>query len=107
MGYLEDIVEICIAPDYVLCSKATQPKLVEAFKTAMKEFNPTGPLLENEQYSRIVSGRHFTRINKLLKDTKGTVVLGGESDEAKLKIEVTVVSDVLPDDSLMSEEIFG
>lgn len=73
----------------------------------MAEFNPNGPLLENEDYSKIVSQNHFNRLSKILADTKGEVVMGGNTSEDKQKIEVTIVQDVLPTDSLMAGEIFG
>ena len=50
---------------------------------------------------------HFNRINNLVKNTKGTVVLGGESEASDRYIAPTLVKDVKPDDMLMSQEIFG
>jgi aldehyde dehydrogenase (NAD+) len=73
----------------------------------MQEFNPSGPLLDNDEYSKIVSANHFGRLSKILADTKGEVVIGGNTSEDKQKIEVTIVKDVLPTDSLMAGEIFG
>lgn len=57
--------------------------------------------------SRIISDEHFKRIKGLLDNTKGTVVLGGETDASQRFIAPTVVRDVSFNDSLMSEEIFG
>lgn len=71
-----------------------------------KSFYPDGPL-KSDSYSRIVSDAHFKRVKGLLDNTKGTVVLGGETDAAQRFIAPTIVRDVTPDDSLMSEEIFG
>jgi acyl-CoA reductase-like NAD-dependent aldehyde dehydrogenase len=45
------------------------------------------------------------RINKYLKDTSGTVQLGGESDGCY--IAPTVITDVKADDATMQDEIFG
>jgi aldehyde dehydrogenase (NAD+) len=42
-----------------------------------------------------------------LDGTKGTVVVGGGSDEADLFIEPTVLKDVALDDITMDDEIFG
>uniref|UniRef100_A0A8C6U6U1 Aldehyde dehydrogenase 3 family, member B1 n=1 Tax=Neogobius melanostomus TaxID=47308 RepID=A0A8C6U6U1_9GOBI len=56
---------------------------------------------------RIVSPKHWSRLMGLLGRSKGTVVLGGESDEADKYIAPTVLVDVPEDDALMQEEIFG
>lgn len=65
-------------------------------------FYPEGPA-ESESFSRLVSPRHFARVKGLLDNTKGTVVIGGETDADKKYIAPTVVKDVKSDDSLMSE----
>jgi acyl-CoA reductase-like NAD-dependent aldehyde dehydrogenase len=50
-----------------------------------------------------VNDSHFQRLTSLLDKSNGTIVLGGESDASKKYIAPTVVKDVQPDDSLMSE----
>lgn len=72
----------------------------------MSEFSP-GPLLDNDDYSKIISTNHFNRLSKILASTKGEVVMGGSTSEEKQKIELTIVKGVKPDDSLMESEIFG
>lgn len=57
--------------------------------------------------SRIVAPHHFDRLQSILDETSGTIVLGGRTDKADLWIEPTVVRDVKADDSLMRGEIFG
>ena len=64
-------------------------------------------LLENENYCKIISENHYQRIGKLLDESKGEIVIGGKRDDAKNKIEVTVLTSVKEDDSLMKTEIFG
>lgn len=54
-------------------------------------------------YSRLVTPQAFKRVKGLLDNTKGTVVFGGETDEATKFIAPTVVRDVQTSDSLMSE----
>ncbi|GAA5898889.1 hypothetical protein JCM5296_004411 [Sporobolomyces johnsonii] len=105
--------QICISTDYILCTPETEPKLLLALKRALAEFTADPktksavPLLENQNFSRIVNKNHFNRLSKLLDATKGEIVVGGKRDEAANKIEVTLVRGVDEDDSLMSEEIFG
>jgi len=55
----------------------------------------------------MVSPHHFARVKGLLDKTKGTIVVGGETDADTKYIAPTIVKDVKGDDSLMSEEIFG
>jgi aldehyde dehydrogenase (NAD+) len=54
-------------------------------------------------FSRLITPQAFTRVNNLLKNTKGTVVVGGDSKEDEKYIAATIVKDVAGDDSLMSE----
>lgn len=53
------------------------------------------------------SASQYKRVKSMLDGTKGKVVLGGECDETQLYIAPTVVENVSPEDSLMSDEIFG
>lgn len=96
----------CVAPDYVLCTKATQDALVPALTSVLEKFYGKEPQ-KSPDLSRIVSARHFTRLMKLLERTKGKVVIGGESNQEEKYIAPTVVVDVQEDDALMAEEIFG
>ena len=65
-------------------------------------FYPDGPR-NSPSFSRIVAEHHAVRIKGLLDNTRGTVILGGETDVADRYIAPTVVKDVPGDDSLMSE----
>jgi len=98
--------QTCVAPDYILIPKEGQAKFVEALEKVYKEFYPDGAL-KSDSFSRIISPRHFQRLSRLLADTKGKVVVGGDTEEEKKYIGPTVVQDVNGDDSLMSEELFG
>lgn len=56
-----------------------------------------------QNVTRIVNQQSFKRVNGLLQATKGSIVCGGEADEAQKFIAPTIVRDVKVDDSLMSE----
>lgn len=105
--------QTCLVPDWIVCSKAMQPKIVRAIKDALAEFSSVEKgaksvsALTDSGYAKIVNSNHFDRLQKLLAGTKGTIVAGGKTDEATHKMEITVVSDVQADDILMSSEIFG
>lgn len=45
----------------------------------------------NPQLTRIINKRHFLRLKKLLEQTKGKIVFGGETDEYELYIAPTIV----------------
>ncbi|KAJ7940200.1 NAD-aldehyde dehydrogenase [Mycena leptocephala] len=102
--------QTCVAPDYVLVPKASQDTFVDALKTAYASFYPetTGdsPGLP-QNVTKMVNQQAFKRVNGLLQTTKGTIVVGGQAEEAQKYIAPTIVKDVKTDDSLMSEEIFG
>lgn len=107
-GKIANAGQTCVAPDYIVVPKPFQEKFIEALKTAHQNFFPESSSIATPgHYSRIVSPQAFSRISKLLKDTNGQIVLGGEIDEATKYIAPTIVKDVKFDDSLMSEEIFG
>ncbi|XP_049601713.1 aldehyde dehydrogenase family 3 member B1 [Syngnathus scovelli] len=95
----------CVAPDYVLCSKATYDALLPALSESLKDFYGEDPQ-KSPDLGRIVSQQHWTRLTELLKKSNGTVVIGGESDQQDKYIAPTVVN-VAEDDALMKEEIFG
>jgi hypothetical protein len=55
--------------------------------------------------SKLISHEAFGRVKGLLDNTKGTIVIGGETDKAANFIAPTVVKDVEGEDSLMSEYV--
>ena len=93
---------MCVCPEYVLVPEGHQDRLIEEMKEVYATFYPDGPR-KSASVARIVGERHAERIKGLLDATKGTVVLGGETDVADKYIAPTVVKDVMGDDALMSE----
>ncbi|EKM75339.1 hypothetical protein AGABI1DRAFT_46604 [Agaricus bisporus var. burnettii JB137-S8] len=98
--------QTCTAPDYVLVPREVQDKFVNALKNSMDNFYPESVATPGV-FSRLVTPQAFNRIKGLLDNTKGTIVIGGEMDEATKFIAPTIVKDVPTNDSLMNEEIFG
>lgn len=95
------VFQTCVAPDYILVTDGRQDELVAAFTEAYKTFYPEGPAV-SESFSRIAADRHFDRIEKQLRNSKGRVVLGGETNKETRYIAPTIVADVTPEDSLMA-----
>ncbi|KAM9320656.1 aldehyde dehydrogenase family 3 member A2-like [Gastrophryne carolinensis] len=96
--------QTCIAPDYVLCEKSIQGKLLEKIKETIKEYYGENPK-DSPDFERIINKRHFKRIVSLLEGQK--VAIGGEHDENTCYIAPTIVTDVKRDSKIMQEEIFG
>ncbi|XP_018416957.1 PREDICTED: fatty aldehyde dehydrogenase isoform X2 [Nanorana parkeri] len=96
--------QTCIAPDYVLCEKSIQGKLLEKIKDTIKEYYGENPK-ESPDYERIVNKRHFKRVLALLEGEK--VAIGGQHEEDTCFIAPTVLTDVKGDAKVMQEEIFG
>jgi len=103
-GKFTNAGQTCIAPDYILTDADTEarllPKLAETI-AAMYGSDPS----TSDSYGRIVNGRHFERLSKLL--GSGTLAIGGQSNAAEHYIAPTVLTNVAPDSAVMREEIFG
>ena len=98
--------QACVAENYVLIDRSIMPEFVTELKLAYAEFFPKGAK-ESPDYGRIVNSRHFQRIDKMLKSTGGTVLLGGAIDASQNYIEPTVVHVTDLNDSMIVEESFG
>lgn len=96
--------QTCVAPDYIYCDPEIKDSLIEELKKEIKRQLGTQPL-DNPDYGKIINAKHFHRIVSLIDSEK--LVCGGRTDEAKLQIEPTVLSDVTWNDPIMQEEIFG
>jgi aldehyde dehydrogenase (NAD+) len=104
--------QTCIAPDYVLVHHS----VAEQFMARLKEqivalFSDGGkPLHESPHYARIVSNKHFARLEDLIADAveKGaTVEMGGHTDPSTRFIHPVILSNVPTGARVMEEEIFG
>uniref|UniRef100_A0A453HIY6 Aldehyde dehydrogenase n=1 Tax=Aegilops tauschii subsp. strangulata TaxID=200361 RepID=A0A453HIY6_AEGTS len=100
--------QACIAPDYIITTKAFVTELVDSLKRVLERFYGEDPL-QSADLSRIVSISHFKRLTKLIEDKEVAtkIQLGGQTDQEQLKIAPTVLVDVPLDTELMTGEIFG
>ncbi|ORY83834.1 putative aldehyde dehydrogenase [Protomyces lactucae-debilis] len=107
-GKVTNAGQTCVAPDFILfVDTGLEEKFIAAWKKSVAEFYPGEAWRKPGKYTRIVNENHYKRITKLLKDTRGRVVSGGFTDASQRLIEPTLVAGCTPEDSLMSEEIFG
>jgi aldehyde dehydrogenase (NAD+) len=96
--------QTCVAPDYILCEQSVKDKFVaEVVKQIQKQYGKKP--LENKNYGKIISEKHFARLCGLIDENK--VIFGGDVNEATCQIAPTVMDNVSYDDAVMGEEIFG
>lgn len=94
--------QTCVAPDYLLVEEVIQEQFLEMLRKYITEFKYTAG---SEQYTRIINRKNFDRLVKLI--PKDKVYFGGNSDDEKLHIEPTLLTDISWEDEIMQEEIFG
>ncbi|WP_102349044.1 aldehyde dehydrogenase [Bacillus sp. Marseille-P3661] len=96
--------QTCVAPDYLYLHQSIKDEFLKHFKNYTAELYGERPL-ENPNYTRIVSDRHFNRLCSFLSD--GELWMGGESNLETLTIEPSVLTDITWSDTVMQDEIFG
>ena len=96
--------QTCVAPDYVLVTPDAQDRLQTALVAAIRELYGDDPQ-QSTDYGRLISTDHFLRLTSMLR--LGTVVSGGRKEVGSRYLEPTILADVLPTSSVMTEEIFG
>jgi len=96
--------QTCVAPDYIYCHSSVKNRLLSQLKKQISIQYGDRPL-ENENYGRIVNGKHFERLCALME--QGNIVSGGETCAKTLQISPTIMDSVGWNDPVMREEIFG
>lgn len=98
--------QTCIAPDYVLVSKAKRAEIISHFKTALTQlFGGATPIL-GTHYARIINKAQWQKLNTLLEGAREQIIWGGHADEESLYIAPTLL-DADWNSPLMEAEIFG
>lgn len=96
--------QTCIAPDYLMAHVDVKEKLIERIGYYIRRFYGEDPE-KSPDYARIVRIEAVERIEGLMK--KGRIRIGGSVQKESRYIAPTVIDEVLPDDPVMQEEIFG
>ena len=96
--------QTCVAPDYIFVHREVKDKLITALQAEIERQYGKAPQ-ESPDYPRIISQDHFYNLLLVLK--QGHIVAGGKYDDKDLYIAPTVISGILPENRIMSEEIFG
>ena len=113
LGKMLNAGQICLAPDYLLVPEGQEEGVVAAVQLGVHEMYPT--LLDNEDYTAIISDKHFERLKGIVEDAKakGADVIevnpGKESFSGAntRKMPLTILRNVTEDMKAMQEEIFG
>lgn len=113
LGKMMNAGQICLAPDYLLVANEQEGEMIEAIKTGVTNQYPK--LLHNDDYTSVVNGRNYERLQGYLADAreKGAELIevnpAGEDFASSNgnKMPLTIVRNVTDDMKVMQEEIFG
>ncbi|WP_309753356.1 coniferyl aldehyde dehydrogenase [Novosphingobium sp.] len=113
LGKMMNAGQICLAPDYLLVAKDQEMDVIESVKSGVAAMYPT--MLANDDYTSVVNGRNFERLQGYLADAreKGAELIevnpAGEDFTSSNgnKMPLTIVRNVTDDMKVMQEEIFG
>ncbi|MGB7653839.1 MAG: coniferyl aldehyde dehydrogenase [Novosphingobium sp.] len=113
LGKMMNAGQICLAPDYLLVAKDQEADVIASVKSGVEAMYPT--LLANDDYTSVVNGRNFERLQGYLADAKekGAELIevnpAGEDFKSSNgnKMPLTIVRGATDDMKVMQEEIFG
>ena len=107
--------QICIAPDYLLVPEDRLDAMIHALQSAVKKLFPS--LLDNRDYTSIVSRRHADRLQRYVDDalTRGVRCVDVNPAGESFAVQAEGVHKMMPrlfinpsdECLLMQEEIFG
>lgn len=103
-GKFTNAGQTCVAPDYLFVHENVKEQFLASLTETINDLYGEKPM-NNPIYGKIINKKHFERLSNYLDD--GTVLHGGKTSTEKNMIEPTVLTDVLLDSSIMTEEIFG
>ena len=96
--------QTCVAPDYVLVQESVHDQLIAEMKKQIVAQHGNAPL-SSSCYGKIISQRHFNRLQGLIDQEK--TVHGGRMDTDSCRMEPIIMDHVSWSDRVMQEEIFG
>jgi coniferyl-aldehyde dehydrogenase len=113
LGKMMNAGQICLAPDYLMVPSDQESDVIEAVRAGVTAQYPK--LLHNDDYTSVVNGRNYERLQGYLADArdKGAELIelnpAGEDFAGSNgnKMPLTIVRNVTDDMKVMQEEIFG
>lgn len=103
-GKFVNVGQTCVAPDYLLVQKDVKEEFLKLLILEIKKQYGDNPLA-NPDYGKIITQKHFERINGLIEKDK--VICGGDSNPETNQIAPTVLDNCTLESPSMGEEIFG
>ncbi len=105
-GKIVNAGQVCVSQNYTMVDKEVLDRFIAEMKTAMKEYYPNGTR-NSDDFGRIINNRQWSRLKKMVDDSKGNLLMGGEMDESDRYIEPTMIQVDSLHDSLIVDESFG
>jgi coniferyl-aldehyde dehydrogenase len=68
LGKMMNAGQICLAPDYLMVAKDQEAEVIEGVKAGVANLYPT--LLANDDYTSVVNGRNYDRLQGYLADAR-------------------------------------
>lgn len=96
--------QTCVAPDYILVDEKVKDEFLNHLKAELEKMYGSNPI-QNNEFGKIINGRHFARLQSYLSDVQ--ILHGGKVDEGACKITPTLVEPNDMDAPIMQDEIFG
>ncbi|APG59813.1 coniferyl aldehyde dehydrogenase [Christiangramia salexigens] len=108
-GKLFNAGQTCVAPDYVILPKNLNEEFLNSTREAVAKLYPD--IVQNKQYSHIISERHHERLHAMLDDARNKgaeiVELISHQNNGDKLMTPKLIFDVTEEMELMMEEIFG
>ncbi len=106
--------QTCVAPDYLLIHESIKDEFLLMLKAEIIDMYGDDPLI-NPNFPRIVNKNHYNRILDVIQQscatsnefTQAELFWGGIGDEITLKIAPTILTDVVPENPIMQQELFA
>jgi aldehyde dehydrogenase (NAD+) len=96
-----NVGQMCVAPDYLLLHQSIKQIFIDELKKQIEAFYET----DDYHYGKLVNEKAFERLKSLIKH--GDVIYGGKIDDTNNSISPTLLENIAPGSTLLSEEIFG
>jgi coniferyl-aldehyde dehydrogenase len=113
LGKLMNAGQTCLAPDYLYVATDQECEMIESVKHGAASMYPT--MLDNDDYTSVVNGRNYDRLQNYLADAKAKgaeaieINPGNEDFQGSNghKMPLTILRNVNDDMKVMQDEIFG
>lgn len=105
-GKFSNAGQTCVAPDYVLVHEDVKDEFVGRLKQTIEEFYRE-ERQQSPDFGRIVNTKQWERLEKLMDQSQGELVFGGERDLDDLFIGPSLYEIMDFQHPLMEDEIFG